>query len=121
MSILYEHIVVGFNSCQTLQYIHNHSITNTSKFTQQCNVVPYFLCSLLAATSQFSVLIPRKCNCLAGIMVIPEPTARVTNSARLFVPGENVSYSGVKSPSMIAGASLWFVVHPAWVVISLIS
>ena len=38
-----------------------------------------------------------------------KPGARVTNSARLFTPGKK-RVSGVKSPSMIAGASLyiWF-------------
>ena len=49
-----------------------HSIANTSKFTQQCNVVPFFMqftgWSLAAASSAFPFA--RKCNRLARIMVI---------------------------------------------------
>ena len=51
-------------------------IANTSKFTQQCNVVPYFYAVywLRPASSAFSLA--RKCNWLAGIMVIRCVTRR---------------------------------------------
>ena len=57
---------------------------------------------------------------------VPEPTARSAVRRGLLIPhgylhpGKS-EHSEVKSPSMIAGASLWFVVQDAWVVISLIS
>ena len=60
------------------------------------------------------------------IFIIPEPTARSAVRRGLLIPhgylhpGKS-KHSEVKSPSMIAGASLWFVVQEAWVVISLIS
>ncbi len=65
------------------------------------------------------------------LFVIPEPTARsavpgVSPGQGLLIPhgylhpGKS-KHSEVQSPSMIAGASLWFVVQDAWVVISLIS
>jgi hypothetical protein len=39
----------------------SNCIANTSKFTQQCNVVPcFYAVYLAAATSQFSVLIRQK-------------------------------------------------------------
>ena len=59
--------------------------------------------------------------------LIPEPTARSAVRRGLLIPhgylhpGKSKCNSEVQSSSMIAGASLWFVVQEAWVVISLIS
>ena len=54
---------VALLSCPSIYFLF-YGIANTSKFTQQCNVVPYYyaVCWLpsVAANSQFSVLIRQK-------------------------------------------------------------
>ncbi len=48
----------------------NHSIANTSNSTQQCNVVPYYYAVYWLPSASSAFLFARKCNWLAGIMVI---------------------------------------------------
>ena len=63
----YKNVRLFFTFCrcrllvpELTNVVYGRSIANTSKFTQQCNVGALFSCNLLAATSQFSVLIHQK-------------------------------------------------------------
>ena len=48
---------------------YNHGIANTSKFTQKCNVIPYFYAVCLLRPAISAISFTRKCNWLAGITV----------------------------------------------------